>query len=90
MSDVRGNAPRVEPGPEPATRRTASGEFGRLVDGAASLFDFARPLVFAAGLGLALAGLGRSLESDKPGGPETMGFGGILVGLALPAWRRPR
>ena len=90
MSDARGNGPRVEPQPEPATRRTASSEIGRLVDGVASLFDFVRPVVFAAGLGLELAGLGLSLESDRPGVPETMGVGGILIGIALPAWRRPR
>jgi hypothetical protein len=54
------------------------------------LFDVVRPLVFAGGLCAALMGLGETVRTGTSGGPEMMGWGGILIGISLPAWRRVR
>ena len=74
----------------PPPPRTVSGELGALVGAILKLFDVLRPFVFALGLGLTLFGFGVVIQGRFSGGPETMGWGGALMGLSLPWWRRGR
>ena len=90
MSTYDAGESTAPPGETRPGRRTATQELGRILGCFLGLFDVVRPLVFAGGLGAALMGLGETVRTGTSGGPEMMGWGGILIGISLPAWRRVR
>jgi hypothetical protein len=76
-------------------RRTVSGELGKISGALGRVlrpllewFMLLRPLLFAAGLGFAMFGLGVALTThlDDSAGPGCMAFGGVLVGVSGPWW----
>lgn len=91
MGDYGGTLPAGEAAartPAAPVQRSAPEEFGRLFLGAGRVWSLARPLVFAAGLGLLSWGAGMALMQQSAG-PGAMGLGGVLAGLGLFPRRRP-